>query len=73
MTAADRQRLSRSLLGGVFGMLLALALTSVLLAFLALRRDDLTGLVAVIVVAAAGFAVGFWWDWRRGVPGGEAS
>ena len=73
MTAVDRQRLSRSLLGGVFGMLLALALTSVLLAFLALRRDDLTGLVAVIVVAAAGFAVGFWWDWRRGVPGGEAS
>ena len=44
-----------------------------LLAFLALKRDDLTGLVATIVVAVAGFAVGFWWDWRRGADPGEAS
>ena len=73
MTAADRQRLSRSLLGGLFGLLFALALTGVLLAFLALKRDDLTGLGATIVVAVAGFAVGFWWDWRRGVPGGGSS
>jgi len=73
MTAAGRQRLSRSLLGGLFGLLFALAVTGVLLAFLALKRDDLTGLVATIVVAVAGFAVGFWCDWRRGVPGGGAS
>lgn len=73
MTTADRQRLSRSLLGGLFGLLFALALTGVLLAFLALKRDDLTGLVATIVVAVAGFAAGFWWDWRRGINPGEAS
>ena len=73
MTAADRQRLSRSLLGGLFGLLFALAVTGVLLAFLALKRDDLTGLVATTVVAVAGFAVGFWWDWRRGINPGKAS
>ena len=73
MTADERRRLSRALMGGLFGLLLALALTGVLLAFLALKRDDLTGLIATIVVAVAGFAVGFWWDWRRGVPGGETS
>lgn len=73
MTADERRRVSRSLLRGLFGLLLAPALTGVLLAFLALKRDDLTGLIATIVVAVAGFAVGFWWDWRRGVPGGETS
>lgn len=65
MTVMRSSRMRRSLLGGLFGMLLGLALTGVLLAFLALWRTDLTGLIATILVAVVGFALGFWWDWRR--------
>ena len=72
MTAGERERIARALMGGLFGMLFALAVTGVLLAFLALVRDDLTGLIATIVVAAVGFAVGFSWDWRRARPGAGA-
>ena len=73
MTADRRQRISRALMGGLFGMLFALAVTGVLLAFLALKREDLTGLIATIMVALVGFAVGFWWEWRRATPSGEAA
>lgn len=58
-------RIARSLLGGLFGMLFALALVGILIGFLALQRTDYTGLVALLLVAVVGFAVGFWWDWRR--------
>ncbi len=58
-------RLARSLLGGLFGMLFALALTGILIGFLALQRTDYTGMAALVIVAVAGFAGGFWWDWRR--------
>ncbi len=55
----------RALVSGIFGMLLGLALLGILIGFLALLRDDLTGMIALIVVAIAGFTIGFWWDWRR--------
>jgi uncharacterized membrane protein len=65
MTAGQRSRLVRALVSGVFGMLLALALLGILIGFLALKRDDLTGIVSLIVVAVARFGVGFERDWRR--------
>jgi len=58
-------RVARSLLGGLFGMLFALALTGILIGFLALRYSGATGIVALSIVSVAGFAAGFWWDWRR--------
>lgn len=65
MTADQQARTRRALVSGIFGMLLGLALLGILIGFLALLRDDLTGIVALIVVAIGGFAIGFWWDWRR--------
>jgi len=73
MTAGQRTRLVRALGSGVFGMLLALALLGILIGFLALKRDDLTGIVSLVVVAVAGFGVGFLWDWRRSGPPADGS
>lgn len=58
-------RIGRSLRGGLFGMLFAVALSGIFIGFLALQRTDYTGVVALVIVAVVGFAAGFWWDWRR--------
>ena len=68
MGSEENERLRRALVTGLFMMLLGVALLGILIAFLALRRDDSTGLVALLVVALAGFVVGFAWDWRRADP-----
>ena len=68
-----RARVIRALVSGVFGMLYALFLTGILLAFLALLRDDSSGLVATIVVAVLGFTIGVWWDTTWGESSREMS
>ncbi len=63
--SAGGERIVRSLMRGVFGMLFAVALTAILIAFLALRNADYSWLISLVIVALLGFALGFWRDWRR--------
>lgn len=57
-------RYPRVLLDGFFGALFALAVTGVLLAFIALYFSGIAGLVACVVTAFVGFGAGMFWSLR---------
>jgi hypothetical protein len=48
-----------SLASGVFGSLVALAFSSVLIGFVALNNSGTAGAITAVAIAVAGFAVGF--------------
>ncbi len=67
-----RAAVLRAAATGLFGGLFTIAISGVLLAFLALYESGVVGLIAVAVAFVIGFAIGFAYEWRRAAAGSPA-